>query len=99
MWGLASPPHPSGRTESCTPRILRMLFWCSRERMVKKMQGDSAPCGTTDRNAAAPLLLTHAGSAARSAFLVYFVVSHPHMQCFFAWSVGNDGARGLAVML
>ena len=26
MWGLASPPHPSGRTESCTLRILRMLL-------------------------------------------------------------------------
>ena len=25
-WGLASPPHPSGRTESCTLRILRMLL-------------------------------------------------------------------------
>ena len=26
MWGLASPPHPQGRTESCTLRILRMLL-------------------------------------------------------------------------
>ena len=26
QWGLASPPHPSGRTESCTLRILRMLL-------------------------------------------------------------------------
>ena len=26
VWGLASPPHPSGRTESCTLRILRMLL-------------------------------------------------------------------------
>ena len=33
------------------------------------MQGDSAPCGTTDRNVAAPLLLTHAGSPFCIAFL------------------------------
>ena len=81
---IVAPSHCGGG-ESCTPRILRMLFWCSRERMVKKMQGDSAPCGTTDRNASAPLLLTHAGSAARSAFLVYFVyfvVSSPHAVLF-----------------
>ena len=32
-------------------------------------------------------------------YLVYFVVSHPHVQYFSAWSVGNDGARRLAVML
>ena len=44
------------------------------------MQGDSAPCGTTDRNAAAPRLLAHAGSPFSSLFWVYFVVSHPHMQ-------------------
>jgi hypothetical protein len=25
-WGLTSPPHPQGRTESCTQRILRMLL-------------------------------------------------------------------------
>ena len=31
MWGLASPPRPSGRTESCTLRILRMLLGDSRE--------------------------------------------------------------------
>ena len=28
MRGLASPPHPQGRTESCTLRILRMLLRC-----------------------------------------------------------------------
>ena len=52
--------------------------------MVKKMQGDSAPCGTTHSDVAAPLLLNHAGSAARSAFwcilcILWFL---PHMQCF-----------------
>ena len=26
MWGLASPPRPSGKTESCTLRILRILL-------------------------------------------------------------------------
>ena len=87
MWGLASPPHPSGRTESCTPRILRMLLGAYGREEGKEeqgMQGDSAPCGTTDRNAAAPLLLTHAGSPFCSLFgyLVYFVVFPPYMQCF-----------------
>ena len=28
----------------------------------QEMQGDAAPCGTTRRDAAAPRLLTHAGS-------------------------------------
>ena len=32
------------------------------------MQGDTAPCGTTDRDAAAPPLLPHAGSNFRSPF-------------------------------
>ena len=45
------------------------------------MQGDTAPCSTTDRDAAAPLLLTHAGSAARSAFwcilcILWFLSPH-----------------------
>ena len=82
-WGLASPPHPSGRTESCTLRILRMLFWAhggcgwdnkrgAEGRICgvrgvpvvcrpcfcegRMMQGDTAPCGTTDRNSVAPPL-------------------------------------------
>ena len=91
-WGLASPPRPSGRTESCTLRILRMLFRCSRGRGGEggqTMQGDVAPCGTTDRDAAAPLLLPHAGSAFRSPFssissISWFLL---HMQSFSVWSV------------
>ena len=39
--GLASPPHPSGRTEFC-------ILLCSWGRGdVKKVQGDTAPCRTT----------------------------------------------------
>ena len=63
------------------------------------MQGDSAPCGTTDRDVDGLHLLTHAGSAARSAFLVYFVyfvVSHPHMQCFFCVFCGFSHAGSAA---
>ena len=50
MWELASPLHPSGRTESCTLHILRMLFWCSRggeeergERVVRRCRVTSHP--------------------------------------------------------
>ena len=49
------------------------------------MQGDTAPCGTTDRDAAASPLLNHTGSAFRSPFssissILWFP---PHMQSFF----------------
>ena len=105
-WGLASPPRPSGRTESCTLRILRMLFWCSRERMMKKMQGDSAPRGTTHRNAAAPHLLTHAAvlfAVLLLVYFVYFVVSLPHAVLFlcgpcFLWTLPTCSAARSAFL-
>ena len=34
--GLASPPHPSGRTESCTLHILRMLLLVLTEGLVRR---------------------------------------------------------------
>ncbi len=40
----------------------------------QEMQGDIAPCGTTHRDAATPLLLTHAGSPFRSPSFSVFSV-------------------------
>ena len=53
------------------------------------MQGDIAPCGTTDRDAATPLLLPHAGSAFRSPFSSISSISWflPTCSPFSVWSV------------
>ena len=48
-WGLASPPHPSGRTESCTLRILRMLL------LVLTGVGRAGECVSSARHAAKQL--------------------------------------------
>ena len=52
-WGLASPPHPQGRTESCTLRILRMLLLVRlrRSRLRGSATVDYAPDGAVDYDA------------------------------------------------
>ena len=53
------------------------------------MQGDAAPCGTTDRDAAAPHLLPHAGSAFAVLFRVFRVFRgfSPHAVLFRVFRV------------
>ena len=69
MWGLASPPHPQGRTESCTLRILPDVLTGAHGKAsgavdfpaLRARAHISAPDGAVDY-VASPLWITHAGA-------------------------------------